>query len=90
MADIIDGVVESTPEPTSTTTPFIPGYVKIINLTPSERTILLRQSIKEFHLAPFSRKWTAHISEPFPKKYLTDAIKAMKSRGEIDIMEVTE
>ena len=69
---------------------FVPGMVRIINLTRSERDIILRGSSKHLHLLPYQRTWNAHISEPFPKKYLTDAIRGMKTRGEIDIMEVTE
>lgn len=85
MSDYIVDEVVSTPQSS-----FVPGYVRIINLTRSERDILLRGSVKHFNLLPFSKTWDAHISEPFLKKHLTDAIKAMKTRGEIDIMEVME
>jgi hypothetical protein len=67
---------------------FIPGYVRLVNLTSSERDIPLRGG-KGPHLLPFSRAWEAHISEPILKKDLTDAIRKMKALGQIDIVEVT-
>lgn len=69
-------------------TSFIPGYVRLVNLTSSERDIPLRGGDGP-HLLPFSRNWEAHISQPILKKDLTDAVKRMKALGQIDIVEVT-
>jgi hypothetical protein len=75
--------------PVSTEPLFIPGYVRIVNLKPSERDVHLRDGDGP-HLMPFRRDWQAHISEPILKKRLTPHLWAMKKRGEIDIVEVTK
>jgi hypothetical protein len=69
---------------------YIPGHVRLVNLTSSEINITLRGSIPGPHLLPFSKKWDAHISKPIPRKYLTPQIEFLRSTGEIDIVEVTE
>jgi len=67
----------------------IPGFVRIVNLTPSELDPPLRGG-HSVHLLPFSRQGNSHISEPIPKKYITDHLKSLKNSGLIDIREVTE
>jgi hypothetical protein len=67
---------------------FIPGQVRVVNLTPSEMDVILRGGTS-FHLLPFSRDWEAHVSPPFFKKLLTDALRGMQGRGLIEIREVT-
>jgi hypothetical protein len=68
---------------------FVQGYVRLVNRTPSERDITLRNG-KGPHLLPFSRTSTGHISEPILKAELTQAVRDMAVRKEINIVEVTE
>jgi hypothetical protein len=71
-------------------TGYVPGCVRLVNLTSTEINIILRGSVQGPHLLPFSKKWDAHISAPIPKKYTkTPAIENLQATGQIAIVEVT-
>lgn len=92
MADATIDNAQTTPSestPTPTAPPFIPGRVRIINLTRGEIDAVFTGGHSQ-HLAPFSRKWDAHISEPVFRKELTPALRKMAQNGIIEIQEVTQ
>lgn len=77
-----------TPEQPAFTGP-MPGMVRIVNLSSSERDILLLDGTT-VHLAPFRRGGAAHISRPFLRKILPrKTIDKQVGRKEIRIEEAS-
>lgn len=64
----------------------VPGTVRIVNMEPSPKDILLHNGVN-VRLAPFSRVGAAHISPPIPKRQIPEAVKKMKTRGWVKLIE---